>query len=108
MDKRKFGGQLALGSICAVSLAGSFSPADAVELFRANQLPHGYMLADTRPAQTAEKTGQESNMLERAARDGESEAQNAKAAENPAPPKPNSKFPEGWCGDGGRCGYKRR
>jgi hypothetical protein len=108
MKKIRVGTRLAIGSACAISLS-AYLPANAAEqLFSIHPLPHGYMVADATDAKAMDKaigenTGDEGGT-------GKTQGANATAEKKPeAKPSSNEgKVSDGWCGDSGRCGYKRR
>lgn len=74
--------------------------------FRMETLRSGYLLADATETQALSKKVDETKC-------SETDQKDAKTAEEKCKPntrssEPNTKVKSGWCGDGGRCGYKRR
>ncbi len=108
MRNKKVAFTFALGATCAISLS-AFSVAHANDNpFRMNTLQSGYLLADAADAKSSSKKKDETQCDEAKYDD----KQGAKAADDKCKQdnrsgETSTKVKSGWCGDGGRCGYKR-
>lgn len=108
MNSKKIAFNLALGSACVISL-GAFPVVQASENpFRMSALPGGYLLADASDTHVASK---KTNLVKcDEAKSGDQK--DTKTADDKCNQESrsseSSKLKSGWCGDGGRCGYKTR
>lgn len=108
MKQKKVALTFALGATCAISLSALPIAHAYDNPFRMNTLQSGYLLADAADAKASSKKKDETQCDE--AKQGDMKAAKTageKCSKNSSSGEVSTKVKSGWCGDGGRCGYKR-